>query len=146
KRHPKSSDQAAQARADVDDARNPLRKLPQVQRLLEQKAAEALSAEFGRAALTDALRATLEQLRAEISAGASAALDAESVLARASDLLKARKRRGLRRVINATGIVLHTNLGRAPLAAEAIEAVADVAAGYSNLEFDLESGKRGSRT
>ncbi len=60
--------------------------------------------------------------------------------------LAERGRAGLRRTINATGIVLHTNLGRAPLAAEAIAAVAEVAAGYCNLEFDLGSGARGSRT
>ena len=52
----------------------------------------------------------------------------------------------LRRVINATGIVIHTNLGRAPLAREALAALADVAAGYANLEFDLAAGTRGSRT
>ena len=57
-----------------------------------------------------------------------------------------RDRRSLRRVINATGILLHTGLGRAPLASEAIEAVAEVARGYSNLEFDLDEGTRGKRT
>jgi len=72
--------------------------------------------------------------------------DAPTLIAHATEALAARRRPGLRRAINATGIVLHTNLGRAPLAAEAIAAVEDVARGYCNLEFDLGLGKRGSRT
>ena len=126
---------------------NLFRSLPQLQKLLELPAAEALCAAYGRAAVTSALRDGLAGLRAEIGAGAVTEVpDALALLARAELQLAARQRRGLRRAINATGIVLHTNLGRAPLAEEAIEAVADVAAGYCNLEFDLSSGKRGSRT
>jgi len=126
---------------------NLLRKLPQVQRLLELPAASSLCAEFGRTAVTNALRETLEGLREQIGAGALTDVpDALSVVERSGAKLVERRRRGLRRTINATGIVLHTNLGRAPLAAEAIAAVAEVAAGYSNLEFDLATGQRGSRT
>jgi L-seryl-tRNA(Ser) seleniumtransferase len=131
----------------VQDGDNPLRKLPQVQRLLEMPAANSLSAEFGRTAVTNALRATLDELREQIGAGLLAgAPDAQTVVARCGEKLAVRRRRGLRRAINATGIVLHTNLGRAPLAPEAIAAVAEVAAGYCNLEFDLATGRRGSRT
>ena len=131
----------------MQDGENPLRNLPQVQRLLEMPAANSLCAEFGRRAVTNALRDTLEGLRAQIGAGLlAAAPDAQSVVARCAEKLTVRRRRGLRRTINATGIVLHTNLGRAPLAPEAIAAVAEVAAGYCNLEFDLETGRRGSRT
>jgi L-seryl-tRNA(Ser) seleniumtransferase len=131
----------------VQDGENPLRKLPQVQRLLEMPAAHSLCAEFGRAAVTNALRDTLDGVREQIGAGLLAgAPDAQSVLARSGEKLALRRRRGLRRMINATGIVLHTNLGRAPLAPEAIAAVAEVAAGYCNLEFDLATGRRGSRT
>lgn len=126
---------------------NPLRNLPQVERLLQMPAANSLCAEFGRTAVTNALRETLEGLRERIGAGALAAVpDVQSMLDEANEKLTARRRRGLRRTINATGIVLHTNLGRAPLAPEAIAAVADVAAGYCNLEFDLATGRRGSRT
>ena len=126
---------------------NPFRSLPQVQRLLEMPAARSLSARFGHGAVADALRDTLADLREQIGAGLlSAAPDAESVLARSGDVLEGRVRPGLRRTINATGIVLHTNLGRSPLAAEAIAAVAEVSASYCNLEFDLATGKRGSRT
>jgi L-seryl-tRNA(Ser) seleniumtransferase len=131
----------------VQHGDNLFRNLPQVQRLLETPAANSLCAEFGRAAVTNALRETLEGLREQIGAGVLADVpDAQTLLAHAGEKLVIRRRRGLRRTINATGIVLHTNLGRAPLAAEAIAAVADVAAGYCNLEFDLATGRRGSRT
>jgi L-seryl-tRNA(Ser) seleniumtransferase len=131
----------------VQEGENLLRKLPQVQRLLELPAANSLCAEFGRPAVTDALRDTLEGLRQRIVQGSlSNVPDAQTLVARCAEQLAMRRQRGLRRAINATGIVLHTNLGRAPLAPEAIVAVAEVASGYSNLEFDLATGGRGSRT
>ena len=131
----------------MTDQDHPLRSLPQVQRLLEMPAATSLCSEFGRAAVTQALRDVLQEVREQIGAGLLAgAPDAEALIARCMPNLAARRRRGLRRTINATGIVLHTNLGRAPLAPEAIAAVAEVAAGYCNLEIDLASGRRGSRT
>ena len=131
----------------MQHAENPLRHLPQVQRLLELPAATSLCEEFGRTAVINAVRETLEGLREQIGAGLLANVpDAHTVLAHCADTLAMRRRLGLRRTINATGIVLHTNLGRAPLAPEAIAAVAEVAAGYCNLEFDLATGRRGSRT
>jgi L-seryl-tRNA(Ser) seleniumtransferase len=131
----------------VQHAENPFRHLPQVQRLLETPVANSLCTEFGRTAVISALRATLAELREQISAGSlSDVPDIQTMLTRSSEKLAARRQRGLRRTINATGIVLHTNLGRAPLAAEAIAAVAEVASGYCNLEFDLGTGRRGSRT
>lgn len=131
----------------MQDGENPLRSLPQVQRLLEMPAAKALCAEFGRKAVTGTLRDTLEGLRALIVADASTGVpDVQTIVACVGEKLVSRSRSGLRRAINATGIILHTNLGRAPLAAEALAAVAAVAAGYCNLEFDLETGRRGSRT
>ena len=124
-----------------------LRGLPSVQRLLEQQEAATLAARFGRDALTAALRHGLDRVREQIRAGFLAAVpDDAAIVARAGDWLAERRQPGLRRVINATGIVLHTNLGRAPLAAEALDAVLSVAGGYSNLELDLETGRRGSRT
>jgi L-seryl-tRNA(Ser) seleniumtransferase len=131
----------------MQEGENPLRRLPQVQRLLEMPSAGSLCAEFGRAAVTQALRDSLQELREQIGAGALLdAPDGPAVVAHCALKLAARRRRGLRRTINATGILLHTNLGRAPLAAEAIAAVAEVAAGYCNLELDLATGQRGSRT
>ena len=131
----------------LSDKNRPLRGLPQVQRLLERRAAMLLCAEFGRPAVTQALRDVLQDVREQIGAGSLAGVpDADALIGRCAPRLAARLRRGLRRTINATGIALHTNLGRAPLAAEAIAAVAEVAAGYCNLEIDLATGRRGSRT
>jgi len=124
-----------------------LRALPQVQRLLEIPAAISLCAEFGRPAVTEILRCTLENLREQIGSGALQSVPtAETIVAHSAEQLAIRRKRNLRRAINATGIVLHTNLGRAPLASEAIAAISEVAMSYCNLEFDLATGKRGSRT
>jgi L-seryl-tRNA(Ser) seleniumtransferase len=87
-----------------------------------------------------AARTVLEQAREEIRAGA----DPGDLGERLAEALAAARRPALRRVLNATGVLVHTNLGRAPLAAAALERVRD-AAGYSNLEYDLSSGSRGSR-
>ena len=124
-----------------------LRRLPQVQRLLEHEAAAPLCAAFGRPAVTDAVRDVLARLRTNLRIGAASELPAAALLLEAAgDRLAARQARVLTRTINATGIVLHTNLGRAPLAAEAVAAVAEVGGHYANLEYDLERGARGSRT
>jgi L-seryl-tRNA(Ser) seleniumtransferase len=89
----------------------------------------------------DAARMVLVRAREQIRAGADPGDLGEQLR---EELAAARAPR-LRRVINATGVIVHTNLGRAPLAAAALEQVADAAAGYSNLEYDLEAGARGSR-
>ncbi len=117
------------------------RDLPQVQRLLE----EWEGPNVPRPALIAALRAALDDARAGIRAG-SPAPDGPALRRYAAAALAAAARPALRRVINATGIALHTNLGRAPLPEAAASAVAAVAAGYCNLEYDLDSGIRGSRT
>jgi L-seryl-tRNA(Ser) seleniumtransferase len=89
----------------------------------------------------DAARRVLDRAREEIRAGAEPGDLAERLRA---ELASARRPR-LRRVLNATGVIVHTNLGRAPLPAAALERVAEVARGYSNLEYDLDGGARGSR-
>ena len=89
----------------------------------------------------DAARAVLAQAREEIRAG----VDPGDLSARLRGELTAARRPSLRRVLNATGVIVHTNLGRAPLAEEALVRIAEVARGYSNLEYDLTSGSRGSR-
>ena len=89
----------------------------------------------------DAARTVIDRAREEIQAGA----DPGDLAARLSDELAATRRPRLRRVLNATGVVVHTNLGRAPLAQEAIARMVGAAGGYSNLEYDLEQGARGSR-
>jgi len=117
--------------------RDRLRALPAVDRLATAvRAAEG--AGVGARQATLVARAALDDRRAEVLAGAT---DDTDLVARA----RARLRPSLRRVLNATGVVVHTNLGRAPLAVAAREAVAAVAHGYSNLELDLRDGRRGSR-
>jgi L-seryl-tRNA(Ser) seleniumtransferase len=114
-----------------------LRQLPSVDELLRD---ERLAREPHPLALA-AARSALERAREEIRAG----VEPGDVAARAVAELAALRRPRLRRTINATGIIVHTNLGRAPLAAEALERVREVGRGYSNLEYDLSSGARGSR-
>jgi L-seryl-tRNA(Ser) seleniumtransferase len=88
-----------------------------------------------------AARSVLARARDEFRAGA----DPGDLAARLRDELAEVRRPALRRVLNATGVLVHTNLGRAPLAPAALERATDVARGYSNLEYDLASGARGSR-
>ena len=114
-----------------------LRDLPSIDKLL---ADERLQDEPHELAV-EAARSVLEHARAEIRTGREPEPLVDSVLA---ELARAR-RPSLRRVLNATGILVHTNLGRAPLAEAALERVREVGAGYSNLEYDLERGERGSR-
>ena len=125
------------------------RKLPSVDELLRSTELATLREREGQAALTEAARAVLERLRSEISAGR---LDAGGVDIALSGLGAAVERQlrqslsySLRPVINATGVILHTNLGRAPLAEGAIEHVRESAQTYSNLEFNIEDGERGKR-
>ncbi len=126
-----------------------LRQLPKVDALLEREDLRALAETMPRALVVDAVREAIDASREQVLAGgaADAAIDvsADAVAARAVVLAQGKARRSLRRVINATGIVVHTNLGRSPLAASALDAVAEVASGYSTLEFDVDSGERGSR-
>jgi L-seryl-tRNA(Ser) seleniumtransferase len=124
----------------------PLSALPSVDRVLRQDAAAPLLARHGRAALTDAVRGTLAEMRAELrAAGSRAPGGAGAVLARAAERLADEARPSLRPLHNLTGTVVHTNFGRAPLPAEAIEAMAAAARGPVNLEYDLQSGRRGER-
>ena len=119
------------------------RRLPSVERLITDHRVAPLVAEHGHASVVDLARSMLDEYR-EIAerTGALPAVDVAQALAeRAREAL----RPSLRRVINATGVVIHTNLGRAPLSEATIEAMAAAGRGYSNLEFDLEAGERGSR-
>ena len=103
----------------------------------------------GRAATADAVRTVLERLRAEIAAGTldedRTQLAIEGIPEGVERELRRSLGYSLQRVINATGVILHTNLGRAPLSRDALDHLINVASGYSNLEFDLDSGERGKR-
>ncbi|HEY6825492.1 MAG TPA: L-seryl-tRNA(Sec) selenium transferase [Gemmatimonadaceae bacterium] len=124
---------------NTDDAR---RRLPSVGSLLESGGVQALLGQTPRSVVVDAIRRTIDAARLEPSTAPST--DDEWVRA-VADAVAQTNAPSLRRVINATGVVLHTNLGRAPLAAAAIDAIVRVAQGFSNLEYDLEAGARGSR-
>jgi L-seryl-tRNA(Ser) seleniumtransferase len=128
-------------------SRDLLKRLPAVDAWLSSEQGVSLCAEYSRAEVVDVMRSHLARIRAELEKGGgdlpSLASDRYTDLLRA-DLLE-RRASSLKPVINATGIVIHTNLGRAPLAEEAVEAVVDVSRGYSNLEYALEGGERGSR-
>lgn len=123
----------------MSDAR---RALPSVNSLLESDAVQSLLARAPRGLVVDAIRHTIDAARrAPESTPRSETEWADAV----ATLVEQSLRPSLRRVINGTGVVLHTNLGRAPLPRVAIDAIARVAAGFSNLEFDIERGERGSR-
>jgi L-seryl-tRNA(Ser) seleniumtransferase len=121
-----------------------LRRLPSVDRLLQEAGVAALIERWGHELTVNAAREMLEEVREAIRDGR--ACPPLEVLARmAGERLAAHLRPTLRPAINATGVIVHTNLGRAPLSAEARAAMDAVAVGYSNLEYDLEVGGRGSR-
>jgi L-seryl-tRNA(Ser) seleniumtransferase len=122
-----------------------LRDLPSVDRLLGEEATRVLIDTYGRAKSVDALRQALERARAGIRAGGDVPTSA-GLVARANDWLVQRLAPTLRPVINATGVIIHTNLGRAPLSSSARAAMDAVGRGYSTLEYDLEQGQRGQRT
>lgn len=125
---------------------DPRRRLPGVDRLLESAAVEELLARWPRARVVAALRDALEEARRDVEARVPDDLQEAARYARvAGARLREADRPSLVRVINATGVVLHTNLGRAPLAPAARAALERVSRGYSNLEMDLERGERGSR-
>src|SRR3990172_9325931 len=118
--------------------------LPAVDRVLADDRLQRARAELGPDAVREAVRAELQAQRSAIAAGAQPA-DLDEIAVSAARRAYAALRPSLRPVINATGVIIHTNLGRAPLSDSAIEAMAAVSRGYSNLEFALGAGGRGSR-
>ena len=124
-----------------------LRSLPKIDELLRQELLQKEIESTGSQMVTDAARDLIEDLRSRILSGEEEVhTDFQSVVSALLHTLQQTKQPGLRPVLNATGVVLHTNLGRAPLSAAASAAATAVASGYSTLEYDLERGERGSRT
>lgn len=126
---------------------DPRRRIPSVDQLLGDEAMRALGQRWGRERVAATIRAIQREVREALDGEApppNGVGDPAWYAAEASARLAAEARPSLRRVINATGVILHTNLGRAPLAPEARRAVQE-AAGYASLEVDLETGERGSR-
>jgi L-seryl-tRNA(Ser) seleniumtransferase len=125
------------------------RLLPSVDEVMRSEELQALIAREGHAATVEGARAFVDQLRAEIAAGKLDATGLQAAVETAADEIERRLREShaysLRPVINATGVILHTNLGRAPLSRGALERVAEIAQGYCNLELDVATGERGKR-
>jgi L-seryl-tRNA(Ser) seleniumtransferase len=126
------------------DVQDELKKLPSVDALLQAAIAQELIQAYGRELTVEAVRCVLAEARQEIRRGAPCPSEM-ALLSVLSERLESWGRPTLRPVINATGVVIHTNLGRAPLCQDALTAMVAVGEGYSNLEYDLEAGSRGSR-
>jgi L-seryl-tRNA(Ser) seleniumtransferase len=122
----------------MSDAR---RELPSVNSLLETSGVRSLLAHHPRRVVLDAVRSAVDDARSSGDAHRTEEQWIESI----TSVVRRNTQSSLRRVINATGVVLHTNLGRAPLAEVAIRAIEEAAGGFSNLEYDIETGQRGSR-
>jgi L-seryl-tRNA(Ser) seleniumtransferase len=131
----------------AEQARNLFRELPSIDRLLNHSRSEALLARYNHDYVTAKFREILDELRAELKQGKSRAdeLKEEAILARIQNRILTESQPGHVRVINATGTILHTNLGRALLPQAAIDAMTAVAGNTVNLEYDLVAGKRGRR-
>lgn len=120
-----------------------LRKIPKVDELLRLPELSELSCPH--TVLTESVRETIDRVRQQILSGEQPSLEAEQLCRQVLALVHKKTTMSLRPVINATGIVLHTNLGRARLSDAAVEAIHSVAQDYNTLEYNLEKGSRGSR-
>src|SRR5919198_1554330 len=136
----------------VNETENFLRNLPSIDQLLRRDSLQTLISEAGREAVRDELRAVIAELRSQIvAANGEAASLAEGlkiiseIELRLQSRFASRRQAQLQRVINATGVVLHTNLGRAPLSRNALATINSIGGDYCNLEYDLASGERGKR-
>ncbi|HEY3244739.1 MAG TPA: L-seryl-tRNA(Sec) selenium transferase [Phycisphaerae bacterium] len=128
------------------DLRDRLRALPAVNELLNNDEVRSWISAASRTLVVSSIQDAIQRTRRQILAGNCVSTDPADILLLAEEILASGTTPALRRVINATGIVLHTGLGRAPLADAVVEAIVEVAAGYSNLELNLETGERGRRT
>jgi L-seryl-tRNA(Ser) seleniumtransferase len=121
------------------------RVIPSVERLRQMADIRRLEAEFGHEAVVDALRTEAAAMRDRIARGDVPEDVAEAIAEAIPDRLRLVAAPSLQRVINATGVIIHTNLGRAPLSRGAVERIAALAPGYTNLEYDIDRGARGRR-
>jgi L-seryl-tRNA(Ser) seleniumtransferase len=122
-----------------------LRQLPSVDRLLQTDTIQDLSAEHGHETTADAVRTVLEETRRSILAGDYVPTSEEDLAFAVKTHFRTVRLRRLQPVINAAGVIIHTNLGRAPLSEATLDAMQSVARAYSNLEYDLVAGDRGGR-
>ncbi len=133
----------------MSERHNLLRSLPAIDRILREQVLQELLQQLPQEVLSEAAQDLIATLRQEILETGNAIsperLQPENLAAKAAVKCRQLLQPSLRKVINATGTLLHTNLGRAPLSPQALRAINDVAAGYSNLEIDLDTGRRGER-
>lgn len=129
----------------TDSSNDKFRSLPKMDALLATDQATAVMQNHSRGHVVEVLRDALDAQRVNLSAGSQDTFDVDLLWEQVNHSLQSLHQSSLRRVINGTGVVLHTNLGRAPLSDAALNAIAETASGYSNVELDTESGKRGSR-
>ena len=122
-----------------------LRSLPQVEEVLHDASLEALTESVPRDLVCDAVRASIDEARQAILAGSDADTSVPSIVRATRMRLLVLNRPSLRRVVNASGVIIHTNLGRSVLAPAAVQAVNEVASGYSTLEYDTNAMARGTR-
>jgi L-seryl-tRNA(Ser) seleniumtransferase len=133
-------------RLSESEVRSRMRQLPSLDALLALPEGHQLVADYGRALAVEALRNALDRHRDLMLTGASGAPAESGIFGDARQWLADLLRPTLRPVINATGVIVHTNLGRAPMSGAALGAIERIGAGYSNLEYDLAEGARGSRS
>lgn len=124
---------------------NLLRQIPKVDDILRELETLGYLKGHPRALVVNVIRHTLEEIRKEIKSGLLSQVEKTTVLERVKTSLRTKASPSLKRVINATGVILHTNLGRAPLSEQAIQRLIEVGRYYSNLEYDLKEGTRGHR-
>ncbi len=122
-----------------------LRQIPKVDDLLKEEALRPHLEGTPRGLVLQAIRTYLDEVRDAVRRGELNRIDREGIISGIRERLKRLALPSLRRVINATGVILHTNLGRAPLSPRALQRILEVGTGYSNLEYDLREGKRGQR-
>jgi len=120
---------------------NPYRTLPKIDQLLNWPEFDG----YSRPLLLEAARESLEALRARIAAGESGAIPREEILRKVEERYRAKLRPSLQPLVNATGVIIHTNLGRSPIDPALFDEARQIATGYCNLEYDLEAGRRGDR-
>ena len=148
---------------DCENGNELLRKIPKIDRLMELEMVKALCEQYGHQIVLDAARNAQKQLREALQMGRYAELEClhdgnikeqnirissmleNQLLEKMKELLFRQNQMQMQRVINATGVFLHTNLGRAPLGEKLVSELAPLMTGYTNLEINLKDGKRGSR-
>jgi L-seryl-tRNA(Ser) seleniumtransferase len=122
-----------------------LRKLPKIDELLKEEMVDSYVQTSIRAEVISVLRDTIDALRKDILEGRAVSLETDDLMDRFARNMEEKKKPKLRKVINATGVVIHTNLGRSLLNEEAVRCVSEISMNYNNLEYDIKAGKRGSR-